>query len=271
MFVNVPIGILCCLLARALIRKDAPPVEQRNLDVLGALASTIVAALLSIALLVLFVVVEKRAKDPVLRLEVFSDGPWLGANMTMLLGSAGLVASLFTLSFFLQRGLSINPVASGLAFLPTSVVFVLTTNLSSRLVSRLGARSLVASGSIAMAAGFLLYSRMESPSQFLALYIGGSLLTGLFGLAIPMLFLVAVAGVEPVHRGVASGLLNTSQQVGAALGLAIATMVGSMARARLAGGSGEGGPFAAAAPREGFIVCAGFLVTAVLIAISLMG
>jgi EmrB/QacA subfamily drug resistance transporter len=252
MFVNVPLGLASFLLALPLLPQGAKQrvpaaSERRKLDLPGATtvtvgltglvwvlsegnvvgwitASTVIVATLSIALLFLFVAIERRTEEPVLKLDIFRDRSLLGANTTLLLGQAGLVACLFGLSFFLQRTLHLSSIMSGFAFIPTSIVFVLATNLSSRLVSRFGARLVVVLGSIAMAGGFYLYSRM-SPGGYLVPFLGASVLVGLFGLALPVLFFAGVNGVPPAHRGAAAGLLNTSQQIGGALGLAIVAVV----------------------------------------------
>ena len=160
MFVNVPLGLLCCGLAPTLIGRDPVTVERRKLDVLGSTTATIglialvwvlsegntmgwlsalsvLPAILTVTLLGAFVTIERRSTDPVLRLTIFRDPSLVGANLVMLFGHAGLMASLFSLSFFLQRSLSLSPEASGLAFLPTSLIFVVATNLSSRLTEKL--------------------------------------------------------------------------------------------------------------------------------------
>ena len=167
---------------------------------------TVLVGALSVALLVAFVAIEKRTSEPVLRFDIFRDRSLLGANLTLLLVYAGLVACVFTLSFFLQRNLSLSSVRSGFAFIPTSVVLIVATSFSSRLASRMGMRFLVAYASIAMAAGFFLYSRMGSTDQFIIPFLAVSVLIGLFGLALPILFTVGVAGVPLAHRGAASGL-----------------------------------------------------------------
>jgi len=233
---------------------------------------TVMAAALSISLLVLFVTIERRTAEPVLKLDIFRDRSLLGANTTLLLGNGGLVACLFGLSFFLQRTLHLDSIRSGMAFIPTSIVFVLATNLSSRLVSRLGARFVVVLGSVAMAGGFYLYSRM-GPDGYLAPFLAASVLVGLFGLALPVLFAAGVSGVPPAHRGAAAGLLNTSQQIGAALGLAVVTVVESAVRVfgsrPLVSGGLQGQ--AASLIQPGFVACAVFLMIAAAAALALLG
>ena len=293
MFINVPIGLMSCFLAPILIRSDNEGKQGGKLDLLGSATVTIgltalvwvvsegnvtgwlsmptvLVGALSVALLVAFVAIEKRTSEPVLRFDIFRDRSLLGANLTLLLVYAGLVACVFTLSFFLQRNLSLSSVRSGFAFIPTSVVLIVATSFSSRLASRMGMRFLVAYASIAMAAGFFLYSRMGSTDQFIIPFLAGSVLIGLFGLALPILFTVGVAGVPLAHRGAASGLLNTSQQVGAALGVAIATVVESAANNPVARGEGAHGAVASVGPQHGFVACAIFLVIGAGVAMSLI-
>jgi predicted MFS family arabinose efflux permease len=292
MFVNVPMGLVSCFLAPILIRSDNQGKQVGKLDLLGSATATIgltalvwvisegkvtgwlsmptvLVGALSIALLVAFVAIEKRTSQPMLRLDLFRDRSLLGANLAMLLWNAGMVACVFTLSFFLQRNLSLSSVTSGLAFIPISVTLIFATSLSSRLASRVGVRFLVACTSIAMAAGFLLYSRMGNTDQFIIPFLSGSVLVGLVGLGIPTLFALGVAGVPQAHRGAASGLLITSQQIGAALGVAIVTIVESAANNSLVRGGGAHGAVAAVGMQHGFIACSIFLVIGASIAISL--
>ena len=293
MFVNVPLGLLGCLLAPRLLPRDEATGRVRRLDVTGSLTATagLVAlvwalsqgnargwgsalidlpALAAVALLIAFVAIERHAADPVLRLETFRNRSLVGANIATLLGNAGLLASLFGLSFFLQRSLSLGPETSGLAFVPTAVVFVISTNLSPWMGSRLPARLLVVAGSIAMAVGFALYSRMDASAGFLVPFVLGSVFVGLFGLALPVIFTVGVAGVPAAHRGAASGLLNTSQQIGGALGLAILAIVQSAARSPSALGAVPRTAADVIGAQHGFIACAVFLIIGAAAAISLI-
>ncbi|HUI70867.1 MAG TPA: MFS transporter [Spirochaetia bacterium] len=293
MFVNVPLGLACGALAPTLIAEGRVTVEHRKLDVLGSATATIglvalvwvlsegntlrwlspvvvLPAFLAMMLLGAFVMIEKRSKEPVLRLAIFRDPSLVGANLVMLFGNAGLVSSLFSLSFFLQRSLSLSPEASGLAFIPTSLVFIVATNLSSRLESKLPARFLVVAGSIAMAAGFILYGHMGKGAGFLATFVSRSFFVGLFGVALPVLLKVGVAGVPPEHRGAASGLLSTTQQIGGAMGLAIMTMVENATKIPAAGTTGSRIAFSLVGAHHSFIACAIFLVVGAAAAMSLI-
>ncbi len=291
MFVNVPLGLVSGSLAPAFLPPGAASSGRRRLDVQGATTATlglvalvwvlgeghsqgwtsatiVLPAILAVGLLVAFVAIEKRSQEPVLRLDIFRDPSLAGANLSVLAGNGGLVASLFGLSYFLQRSLSLGPEASGIAFVPTALIFVIATHLSSRLAPRLPARLLVVAGSIAMATGFLLYSRMSSAIGFLVPFLCGSAFVGLFGLALPVIFKVGVATVPPAHRGAAAGLLNTSQQVGGAVGLAIETIVQEAARA--SAGAVSRIARDVAGTQHGFIACAIFLAIGAAAALALI-
>jgi len=271
MLLNVPLGVLSLGATGFLIPRGEVAAPRPRLDWAGAFLVTAglialvfalsegvrlgwvlpIATVVGIGLLVLFVLWEKRSRHPLVRLELFRDRTLVGANLTMGLGMAGLVSCLFALTFFGQHTLGISPISSGLLLLPMSVVFIACTLGSARL-ARSSPRLTILTGTLLMALGFAVLSFMVSGPGVLGWYLAGSLLVGAFGLALPVIFQVGVAGAPRSDQGLASGLLNTSQQIGAGLGLAVSTAV-------------------ATTTQNTFLVCAAFLIVAAWTAATLMG
>jgi predicted MFS family arabinose efflux permease len=168
-----------------------------------------------------------------------------GANLAAAFSMAGFVSFLFAQTFFLQRGSGFSAAAAGLLLLPTALPFIAGTLLAGKIASVVGPRTTVLAGSVLMAGGFLLLA-VGGASFSWGLFLTASTLIGCFGLAMPILFQLGVAGVDPGDRGVASGLLSASQQIGAGVGLALTAALTST-------------------PQDAFWMCAGFLVLAGLV------
>ncbi len=244
-FINVPVGIATFILSMRLVPESKDEAAHRSFDVAGAVtvtgglmslvyaivqaqqkgwgsAQTIVTFVISAALLVGFVVIESRAKAPLVRLSIFRVRSLSAANVVMFLVGSGLFAMFFFNSLYIQRVLGYGPLKAGLAFLPFTAGIMLSAGLASAFGPRVGVRIVSAIGMVVAAGGLLLLTRIPVDGSYVSNVLPSLLLTSLgMGAVFVSLTLVATTGLEDEDQGLASGLFNTSQQVGGALGLAI--------------------------------------------------
>ncbi len=265
LFINVPIGAVLVLAARRYLTET--PTRSGRFDIAGALTSTLgitalvygfirvasegwsdpvtVAAFAAgVLLMAAFVLVERRAEQPITPLRLFVHRERSLAYLTMLFLVGAMFGMFFFLTQFLQGVLGFGPLQAGLAFLPLTLVLFGTIRLVPRLVERLGAARMMLSGAVLVVAGMLWLTRIGEHSEYLTAVVGPLLLFGLgAGLIFVPLTSSALAGVASGDAGAASGLLNVLQQVGGALGLAIlVTVFGTAGRSAAplpAGGPAE--------------------------------
>jgi EmrB/QacA subfamily drug resistance transporter len=252
-FVNVPVGVVAILLSARLIDSDRGIGLKSGADVIGATlvtaalmlgvytivqtsqygwtsAQTIGLGALSFLLLAGFVARQATAKNPLLPLRVVRPRNVWGANLVQLLMVAGLLGFFFMNSLYMQRVLGLNPLQIGFAFLPVAVTIgVLSVGLSARLTTRFGARRVLLPALILVGSGLALYVRLPVHSNYFVDLLPGMLLLGVgAGLVFPSLATLAMSSATESDSGLASGLLNTTAQVGGALGLAVlATLAAS--------------------------------------------
>jgi EmrB/QacA subfamily drug resistance transporter len=246
MFVNVPIG-LALLVVAAVVLPSSSRVHG-HFDLAGAVTSTVgmsavvyglieagttgwtagttLAALATgAALLVAFVLVERRAASPITPLRLFRDRNRVITYVARLLMVAAMFGLFFFLTQFLQEELGFGPLSAGLAFLPLTACLFLSSQASARLSARVAPRALLVTGFTLSTAGLLWVSHLSLGSGYLSV-LGPLVLVGLGnGLAFVPLTALALAGVDPADAGAASGLVNVTQQIGAALGLALLVTV----------------------------------------------
>src|SRR3954468_2484548 len=247
LFVNVPIGVGAALAAARLVDETRiDTTSRRYFDMAGAVtvtaglvalcygivrtdvkgwgsAETVGAMALGVALLGLFLFIEGRlSARPLVPLRVFGSRTLSGANIVVFFLGASMFAMWYFVSLYLQQVLGYTPIEAGLAFLPMPLAIMAGSTLAARSVIRFGAGRLLTIGMSLSAIGTLLYARMPLDGSYLRDVLGPSLLvaTGM-GLAFVPVTISAVAGVAPQEAGLASGLVNTSRQVGGSLGLAI--------------------------------------------------
>src|SRR5207248_1949079 len=181
---------------------------------------------LAFVLLASFVVIELRTNAPLVRLSIFKIRSLLTANVVMFLAVSGIFAMFFFNTLYIQRVLGYGPLTAGLAFLPFTAGIMLSAGLASQFAPRVGVRIVAVVGLILTAFGLLLLTQTpvdgSYPVNVLPALLVSSL--GLGGVFVP-LTLIATTGLENKDQGLASGLFNTSQQVGGALGLAILSTV----------------------------------------------
>ena len=245
-FVNLQIGLATMLLGARLIASNRGLGLGKGADVLGAVLVTAALMLgvyaivevnvyglrswhtlglggLALALLAAFIVRQARAANPLLPLRLFRSRNLSGANLVQALMVAAFFAFFFLGSLDMQRVLQYGPLAIGLAFLPNSVAMAaLSIGLSARLITRFGSRTMVLVGLTCMAIGMLLFARTPLHADYVRDLLLPLVVLGVgAGLSFTSLSLLAMAGAGPSDSGLASGLLNTTTQVGAALGLAL--------------------------------------------------
>jgi fucose permease len=205
-------------------------------------------------------------------LRIFRSRNVSGANLVQALTVAGMFGMFFLGVLYVQTVLGYDALRTGLAFLPTSLVMgTLSVRYSARLVDRFGARTVLVPGLMLIAVGLALFARVPVDGGYLVDVLPATLLLGTgVGVSFPALMLLSMSGATPSDAGLASGLVNTTVQVGAALGLAVlATLSAARTEALLA--QGVPGPLAATNGFQlGFLVAAGLVAAAVLVAITVL-
>jgi EmrB/QacA subfamily drug resistance transporter len=244
-YVNIPVGIAVFVASLRYVPESRDEHRHRSFDVVGA--TTVTAGLLALvytivkaqdkgwasahtigfgafalALLVTFLVVERSSAEPLVRLSIFRVRTVRAANVAMFLVAAGLFAMFFFNTLYLQRVLGYSALEAGLAFLPFTAGIIIGAGLSQKLVPALGAREVPLIGMALAIAGMLLFVRLQPGSEYVTDFLPGVMLASIgMGLTFVPVTLIATSGIPADDAGLASGLFNTSQQVGGALGLAI--------------------------------------------------
>jgi EmrB/QacA subfamily drug resistance transporter len=254
-FVNVPIGIVAAVMARRFLVESRGDPTQRRLDLPGALSVTAGLSLLVYALtnaansgllslqtlaplglsavvLAGFLAIERRSSAPLMPLSFLRRGAVFSANALAILTIAAVSSMIFLLTIYLQQIQGYSALSAGLAFLPTALVFLSVGGyLSAKLVTRFGPKPVLLVGMTIQAAGFLLLTRLAVGTSFLTGLLPDMLVVSLgAALSFTAFNIAALSGARKGEEGLASGLINTSTQVGGPIGLAIAvTIVGVVA------------------------------------------
>ncbi|CNE76570.1 EmrB/QacA subfamily drug resistance transporter [Mycobacterium tuberculosis] len=245
MFVNVPMAAAALAMAWRGVAAAPGPAPGGRPDALGAVLATggltllvfgvvrtgqygwtspVTAAVLAAAaaLLAAFVLVERgTSRDPLVRLGLFANRSVTGANAFNLLVGAAMASSFYFMSLYLQRVLGHGAALTGVMFVPFALGVIAGSVLAVRLGYRLAPRTLLALGAALTAAGFAWFGLISADGAYASDVLGPSIIASVgFGLCLGPLVATATAGVAPGETGVASGLLNSSRQIGASLGLA---------------------------------------------------
>jgi EmrB/QacA subfamily drug resistance transporter len=249
LYVNLVIAVPTTIVAvRLLVNHKAP--DRDPIDIPGVLTSglglfalvygfsnaethswsdtaTIVALACSPALLLAFVLIERRAKHPLLPLHIIWDRARGGAYTTIALAGAGIFAVFLFLTYFLQQQLGFSPLTTGLAFLPlTGVLVVTSTTVQTRVIQRTGVKPLVLAGTTLGAIAMFLFTRLTPGSGYASNVLPGLLVLGVgVGCIFAPALSTATLGVEGREAGVASAMVNTSQQVGGSLGVSLLSTI----------------------------------------------
>jgi EmrB/QacA subfamily drug resistance transporter len=248
-FVNVPVGALVLAFAPGIVRESKAPGERQGFDVVGASTVTGGIALLVYAIskapvdgwgstetilllvaaavvLAFFLAWETRVPSPIMPLSIFRIRTLAGANIVGLLLGASIFADFFLLTLYVQNVLHFSALKTGVTFLATAGTTVVVAALSQWLTTQFGPRPVMAAGLALNTGGLIWYAQIPVHGSYAHDLLGGYIMFG-FGLALAFIpvSIAALAGVGPRDAGLASGLLNTSQQVGGAIGVAIASSV----------------------------------------------
>jgi predicted MFS family arabinose efflux permease len=232
-------------------------------------AQTIVVLAIGLALIGLFLLIEGRlASQPLMPLRIFRSRPLSSANAIVFLLGSSMFGMWFFVSLYLQQVLGYSPLKAGFAFLPMTLTIVAGSMIASRLVTRVGVKPLLIGGMLSLSVGLLLFSRVPVDGVYLTDVLPAALLTaaGLGASFVPVT-IAAVAGVQPSEAGLASGLVNTSRQVGGALGLAILATVATAHTNSLAGGAQPSASALTAGYDRAFEIGSGFALVGVLVAV----
>src|SRR4051812_27018091 len=248
LFVNVPITALAAFGALRVLGESRDE-GAKSFDILGAITITAGLSLLvyaivdandagwtstqtlllggiALGLIVSFVVVELKWKQPLVPFRIFSNRTLTGANLTAIFVAMSLFSMFFFVSLYMQQVLGFSPLEAGLAYLPLSAGIIVSAGIASVLTTRIGFKPVLAGGMLLVSAGLLWFSQVSADGTYVGDVLFPSLLAALgLGFAFVPLTIAAVSGVKPDDAGLASGLINTSQQVGGALGLAILAAV----------------------------------------------
>ena len=259
-FVNVPVGIAAFVLSLRLIPESRDDSAHGSYDIGGAVtvtgglmvlvyaivgaqsagwasAKTLGLFALAAILLTSFVAIELRAKAPLVRLSIFRVRSLLTANVTMFLAASAIFAMFFFNTLYLQRVLGYGPLEAGLAFLPFTAGIMISAGLASQFAPRVGVRPVAAIGMVLTTGGLLLLTQLPVNGSYLSDVLPAILLSSLgMGAVFMPLTLIATTGLKDSDQGLASGLFNTSQQIGGALGLAILSTLAT-SKMSSAGGS----------------------------------
>jgi EmrB/QacA subfamily drug resistance transporter len=263
-FVNVPVGIVGFLLSLRLIPESRDEHAHGSYDLAGAVtvtgglmalvyaivdaqsagwgsARTIGFFVLALVLLATFVVVELRAKAPLVRLSIFRVRSLLTANLVMFLAMSGMFAMFFFNTLYIQRVLGYGPLKAGLAFLPFTAGIMISAGIASQFAPRVGVRLVAAIGMVLSTGGLLLLTLLPVHGSYAANVLPSIALSSLgMGAVFMPLTLIATTGLEDADQGLASGLFNTSQQVGGALGLAVLSTLAASKTSSAGGSSAHG-------------------------------
>jgi EmrB/QacA subfamily drug resistance transporter len=244
-FVNLPVGVAATIAAVRLVPNSRAEGEIETYDAAGAVtvtggllvlvyaivkaqsygwgsAKTILLFAAAIVLLAVFVAVEQRSRAPLIRLGIFRLRSLTGSNGAMLLVAAGLFAMFYFASLYQQQILHYSPLKAGLAFVPFTLGIIVGAGLSQALIGKLGVRRVTYIGITLGTLGLLYFARLPAHGTYLKDLFPTIAITSIgMGLTFVPLTLLATTNVAAEDAGLASGLLNTSQQVGGSLGLAI--------------------------------------------------
>jgi EmrB/QacA subfamily drug resistance transporter len=291
--VNVPVGVLA-LAITPLLLGESRDARTRSFDLPGAILvtsglSTLVFAITqasdygwgsgatiglfaaAAALLAAFAAWEVRSSDPLMRFGIFRLSTVTGANVTGFIMGGALFSMFLLLTLYMQQVLGYSPMRTGVAYLAVAATSIVWAGLSAQLVTRIGVKPVLVTGMVLLAASLAYFTRISVGGSY-----AGDLLPGFLVLSLGMAFsfvpisIAALAGVAEEEQGLASGLINTSQQVGGALGIAIlSTVATTRAENLIAAGTAPPAAFVDGF-QLAFWVAAGFGVAGIVAALTLV-
>jgi EmrB/QacA subfamily drug resistance transporter len=295
-FVNIPIGVATAVAARRLIARDEGLGLSKGADVPGAVlitgalmlgvytivkpaaelgwgaGRTLLLGALALVLLAAFIAREATAAQPLMPLRIFRSRHVAGANLVQALSVAGMFGMFFLGALYLQRVEGYDALEIGLAFLPVTLVMgTLSLRYSEKLIMRFGAQNMLVPGLALIAAGLVVFAQAPVDGDYVTDVLPVMVLLGAgAGICFPSLMTLAMTGVEPSEAGLASGLVNTTVQVGGALGLAV---LATLSASRTEGLAAKGESAAAALTggyHLAFYIGAGLVLAAIAVAVTVL-
>jgi EmrB/QacA subfamily drug resistance transporter len=264
LWINVPVALVVAALAPRLILDSRSESATRHFDTAGAVTvtaglSVLVYAIvdandagwgstqtlgllaLSAALIASFVAIELRSQAPLVPFRIFRIRTLTGANVVGLLLGGSLFAMFFFITLYMQQVLGYSPIEAGLSYLPLALMIIAASGVASQLVTRIGFKPVMATGMALIAIALVWFSQVSVGGGFLSDILGPSLVAAAgLGFGFVTTTIAAVSGVREQESGLASGLINTTQQIGGALGLAVlATVANSRTDDLLARAGGD--------------------------------
>ncbi len=246
-FINVPVGVLVVALSPFLLRESRADLKHRNFDFAGAAsitgglmllvyamtratqhgwatAETIGLLAASVALIGAFFVIELRSKAPLLPLRIFRLRTLTASNISGLLLAGAVFSQFFLLTLYMQQVLHYSALKTGVAYIALTLTIIAFSGVSQALATRIGVRSVLTAGLALSAVGLVLYAQLPVHGHYFWDLFPAFLVSGVgLALAFVPMSIGALTGVGEADAGVASGLINTSQQIGGAIGVAVAT------------------------------------------------
>jgi EmrB/QacA subfamily drug resistance transporter len=297
-FINVPVGIVLVAVTPLLLRESRADLGHRYFDFAGA--ATVTAGLMllvyamtrateigwstgetigllsaSAALIVSFIVIELRSRAPLLPMRIFRLRTLRGANVTAFLLGASVFSQFFLGTLYMQQVLHYSALKTGVAYLPLTLTIIVLATVAQNLVTRIGVRRVLPVGMVLAAGALVLLAQVPANGHYF-FDLFPAFLIGAVGLAfafVPMT-IAALMGVEEADAGVASGLLNTSQQIGGAIGLATASTIATSFTSRYvdshAGATALGGSALTYGFQITFYVLAGVAALAAVLAATMI-
>jgi EmrB/QacA subfamily drug resistance transporter len=295
-FINVPIAIVTAVLAQRLLSRDTGIGFGDGADVAGAVlittalmlgvytivkpaaelgwgdGQTLALGAASAALLAAFVLREARAANPLIPLRIFRSRNVSGANVIQALTVAGMFGMFFMGALYLERVLGYGPLEIGLAFLPATLIMgVLSFRYAEPLITRFGARTTLIPGLVLIAAGLALFTRAPVDGNYLTDVLPVMIVLALgIGVCFPALMTLAMSGATQADAGLASGLVNTTAQVGGALGLAVLATLSSTRSDDLAAAGESTASALTSGYHLAFLIGAALVVAAVAVAVAVL-
>ncbi|TMM06370.1 MAG: DHA2 family efflux MFS transporter permease subunit [Actinobacteria bacterium] len=275
-FINIPVGLLVLGVTPWLLRESRADLKHRTFDFAGAAsitgglmllvyamtratqhgwatAETIGLLAASALLVVAFVVIELRSKAPLLPMRIFRLRTLTGSNVTGLLVGGAIFAQFFLLTLYMQQVLHYSALKTGVAYIALTLTIISFSAVSQALVTRLGIRKVLTTGLLFSAAALVLFARLPVHGTYFSDLFPAFLLSGIgLALAFVPISIGGLTGVRQADAGIASGLINTSQQIGGAIGVAAATTIATTFTTRYVDVHAGATPLGGAALTHGF-------------------
>ncbi len=289
-FINVPVGLFLIAMTPRVLREGYGDLHHRSFDLAGAVSitsglmllvyamtratqigwssgETIALLAVSASLVASFFVFELRSKAPLLPLRIFRLRTLAGSNLTSLLIGASIFSMFFLLTLYMQQVLHYSAVKTGVAYIPLTFAVIIFAGVAQALTTRLGVRRVLSVGMLLSSGALFLYTQLPVHAHYFWDIFPVFVLSGI-GLALSFVpvSIGGLTGVQPADAGVASGLINTTQQIGGAVGLAAAATISTTVTSHFVSSHGPASLATGAALTHGFEVA-----FSVLAALALVG